>query len=151
MAPLGVKPTYLMSTYCSGATTFMGVPVKYFNNGKTFKNDEVAAGIYCVKGDIKIQSRVSGSAVLLATGLITTSGGNHNLTTADPTGADLLILAGSTNNKAISLSSTDGVFKGALVAAGGISMSSSGTIVDTGLVARQVTVSGNSNLLKAPQ
>jgi hypothetical protein len=147
---LGVSPTYLRSTYCTGAPTFMGVPVFYATGGRTFKNDEKVNGIYCVDGDIKIQSRVTGKAVFLATGLITTSGSRQTLETADPTGADLLMLAGSSSLKAITIQSTDSLFKGALVATGGVQISSLNSIFDTGLLGSQVIVAGGTNLLKAP-
>jgi hypothetical protein len=147
---LGVSPTYLRSTYCSGASSFMGVPVFYTTGGRTFKNDEKANGIYCVDGDIKIQSRVTGKAVFLATGLITTSGSRQTLQTADPTGADLLMLAGSSDLKAISIQSTDSLFKGALVATGGVYISALNSTFDTGLLGSQVIVAGGNNLLKAP-
>jgi len=150
VSPLGIAPTYLRSTYCTGASTFMGVPVTYYTGTLTFKNDAVASGIYCVTGDIKIQSRVTGRAMFLATGLVTTSGSRQQLVTADPTGADLLILAGSTNTKAVSIQSTDSSFKGALVATGGVYISSNTSTFDTGLVGKQVLVSGNTNLFKAP-
>lgn len=149
--PLGITPSYLRSTYCTGALTVMGVPVTYSTKSITFKNDQVVSGIYCVTGDIKIQSRVSGKVVLLATGLITTSGGNEKLETADPTGADVLLLAGSSDVKAVSIQATDSVFKGAIVAAGGVYISSKNSTFDTGLLGQQVLVSGSNNLLKAPQ
>jgi hypothetical protein len=67
----------------------MGVPIIYSNGDLTFKNDQTAAGIYCVTGNIKLQSRVAsresrvaGAAVLLATGTITTSGDDQQLSTA---------------------------------------------------------------------
>jgi hypothetical protein len=150
---LGITPSYLRSTYCTGASTLMGVPVTYSNASLTFKNDQVINGIYCVTGDIKIQSRVTGNVVLLATGLITTSGGGQNLRTADPTGADVLFLAGSPDpQKAISVQATDSTYKGALVAtAGGVYISSKNSTFDTGLLGSQVLVSGQGNLLKAPQ
>ncbi len=150
--PLGITPSYLRSTYCTGATTFMGVPVTYSNKSITFKNDQVISGIYCVTGDIKIQSRVTGKVVLLATGLITTSGGGEKLETADPTGADVLLLADSTDPKAsVSIQASDSTFKGAIVAKGGVFISSKNSIFDTGLLGKQVLVSGSDNLLKAPQ
>lgn len=150
--PLGITPSYLRSTYCTGAATFMGVPVTYSNKSLTFKNDQVISGIYCVTGDIKIQSRVTGKVVLLATGLITTSGGNESLQTADPTGADVLLLAGSSDPKAsISIQASDSGFKGAIVAKGGIYISSKNSTFDTGLLGNQVLVSGSNNLLMAPQ
>jgi hypothetical protein len=147
---LAIRPTYKRSTYCTGATQLMGVPITYVNGSLTFKNDAVASGIYCVTGDIKIQSRVTGTALLLADGLITTSGSRQQLTTADPTGADLLMLSDSTDPKAVSIQSTDSLFKGALVATGGINIGSNTSTFDTGLVGKQVLVSGNTNLLKAP-
>jgi hypothetical protein len=149
--PLGITPSYLRSTYCTGASTFMGVPVTYSTKTVTFKNDQVISGIYCVTGDIKIQSRVTGKVVLLATGLITTSGGGEKLQTADPTGADVLLLGGSTDPKAISIQATDSTFKGAIVSAGGVYISSKNSLFDTGLLGSQVLVSGSNNLLKAPQ
>jgi hypothetical protein len=151
VSPLGITPSYLRSTYCTGAPTFMGVPVTYSTKSLTFKNDEVISGIYCVTGDIKIQSRVTGKVVLLATGLITTSGGNEKLETADPTGADVLLLAGSNDVKAISIQATDSLFRGAIVAAGGVYISSKNSTFETGLLGTQVLVSGSNNLLKAPQ
>jgi len=149
--PLGIAPSYLRSTYCTGASTFMGVPVTYSVQSVTFKNDQVISGIYCVTGDIKIQSRVSGTVVLLATGSITTSGGNQMLETADPTGADVLLLSGATDVKAISIQSTDATFKGVIVSAGGVSLGSKSSTFDSGVLGTQVLVSGSNNLLKAPQ
>jgi hypothetical protein len=126
--------------------------VTYSNTSVTFKNDQVISGIYCVTGDIKIQSRVTGNVVLLATGLITTSGGGEKLQTADPTGADVLLLAGSSDpQKAITIQATDSTFKGAIVAAGGVYVSSKNSTFDTGLLGSQVLVAGQNNLLKAPQ
>jgi hypothetical protein len=151
VAPLGITPTYLRTTYCTGAATFMGVPITYSSKSLTFKNDQVISGIYCVIGDIKIQSRVSGSVVLLATGLITTSGGDQHLQTVDPTGADVLLLAGSSDVKAISIQSSDATFKGVIVSTGGVYISSKHSTFDTGLLGTQVLVSGSYNLLKAPQ
>jgi hypothetical protein len=151
VAPLGITPTYLRSTYCTGAASFMGVPITYASTSLTFKNDQVISGIYCVTGDIKIQSRVSGKAVLLATGLITTSGGGEKLETADPTGADVLLLAGSADVKAISIQATDSTFKGAIVSTGGVYISSKNSTFDTGLLGTQVLVSGSNNLLMAPK
>jgi hypothetical protein len=151
VAPLGITPSYLRSTYCTGGATFMGVPITYSSKSVTFKNDQVISGIYCVTGDIKIQSRVSGTVVLLATGLITTSGGGENLATADPTGADVLLLAGSTDVKGVSIQATDSTFNGAIVSAGGVYISSKNSTFDTGLLGTQVLVSGSDNLLKAPQ
>jgi hypothetical protein len=153
VAPLGITPSYLRSTYCTGASSLMGVPITYSNKTVTFKNDQVISGIYCVNGDIKIQSRVKGTVVLLATGLITTSGGGEKLQTADPTGADVLMLANSADpQKAISIQATDSTHKGALVAtAGGIYVASKNSTFDTGLLGSQVLVSGQGNLLKAPQ
>jgi hypothetical protein len=72
---LGLTPQYLRSTYCTGAGSLIGVPITYSNTDLTFKNDETISGIYCVTGDVKIHARVTGTAVLLATGKITTSGG----------------------------------------------------------------------------
>jgi len=129
----------------------MGVPVTYSAQSVTFKNDQVISGIYCVTGDIKIQSRVSGKVVLLATGLITTSGGDQKLETADPTGADVLMLAGSSDVKAISIQSSDATFKGVIVSTGGVYVSSKNSTFDGGLLGTQVLVSGSNNLLKAPQ
>jgi hypothetical protein len=151
VAPLGITPSYLRSTYCTGAATFMGVPITYSSKSLTFKNDEVISGIYCVTGDIKIQSRVSGNVVLLATGTISTSGGDQNLATADPTGADVLLLAGSSDVKAISIQASDATFKGVIVSTGGVYISSKRSTFDTGLLGTQVLVSGSYNLLKAPQ
>jgi hypothetical protein len=150
VSPLGIAPNYLRSTYCTGASAFMGVPVTYVTGTLTFKNDAVASGIYCVVGDIKIQSRVTGKAMFLATGLVTTSGSHQTLETADPTGADVLVLSESANSKAVSIQSHESLFKGALVATGGVYISSNTSTFDTGLVGKQVLVSGNTNLLKAP-
>jgi hypothetical protein len=148
----GIVPSYLRSTYCTGAPTLMGVPVTYLSTSVTFKPDQVISGIYCVTGDIKIQSRVTGKAVLLATGTITTFGPDHKLQTADPTGADVLLLAGSSNPKAISIQTIDSTFTGAIIATGGVSISSTiDSTFESGLVGSQVQVSGSNNLLKAAQ
>jgi len=146
--PLGIKPSYLRSTYCTGAATVMGVPVHYSTGTLMLKNDTVVSGIYCVTGDIKIQSRVSGTATLLATGQITTSGSRLNLTTADPTGADVLMLSGSTSTKAISIQSLECNLTGVLVATGGVYISSNTSTLEAGMVGTQVLVAGNTNLLK---
>ncbi len=148
---LGMAPSYLRSTYCTGAPTLFGVPVTYVNQSITFKNDEVLSGIYCVTGDIKIQSRVSGSAVLLATGPITTSGGDQNLVTADPTGADLLMRSGSADSKSISILGTTAKFKGALVATGGVYVAAKDSVFQSYLGGSQVLIAGSGNLLKTPQ
>ena len=61
------------------------------------------------------------------------------------------MLAGSNDPKAISIQATDSSHKGVLVAAGGVYIASKNSIFDTGLLGRQVLVSGSNNLLKAPQ
>jgi hypothetical protein len=145
---LGKTPQYLMSTYCTGQNTFMGVPIKYVNANLTLKNDEVINGvIYCVTGDIKIQSRVTGSAVLLATGKITTSGGILNLTTADPTGADVLMLAGSPDVNAVGLQQKDSVFRGVIAATGGVVVGSMNSTYTGMLLGKTVVLGGGSNVL----
>jgi hypothetical protein len=127
--------------------------VTYSSKSVTFKNDQGISGIYCVTGDIKIQSRVTGTVVLLATGLITTSGGGEKLQTADRTGADVLMLANSADpQKAITIQASDSTHKGALVAtAGGVYVASKNSTFDTGLFGSRVLVSGQGNLLKAPE
>ncbi len=145
----GMVPEYLRSTYCDAGPTLMGIPVTTIVGDLTLRNDEVVNGIYCVTGNIKIQSRVTGSAVLLATGTITTAGGNQNIVTADPTGADLLMHAQSVSKKAIALAPDNAAFQGAVVAAGGIEISSRLSLLDTGIVGRQVSVSGSGNIIKA--
>ena len=145
--PLGIAPQYLRSTYCTGANSFMGVPVRYVNSTLTFKNDATISGIYCVTGDIKIQSRVTGQAVLLATGKITTSGGNETLRTADPTGADVLMLAESAASDAISLQQKDSAFTGAIVATGGIVVGSMNSLYDGSLVGQSARLGGGRNTL----
>jgi hypothetical protein len=148
---LGISPSYLRSTYCTGAPTFYGVPVTYVNQGITFKNDQVVSGIYCVTGGIKVQSRVSGAAVLLATGTISFSGGDQNLVTADPTGADLLMLSGSADSKAISVLGTNVKFKGALVATGGVYAAANDSVLESFLRGSQVLIAGSGNLIKTAQ
>jgi hypothetical protein len=147
---LGIAPVYLVSTYCSGAPDLMGVPITYVDGDWTAKNNQVLSGIYCVSGNIKIQSRVSGSATLVGSGptsTITTAGGDQNLSTADPTGADVLLLTASVAAKAIVLDANEARFTGAVVAAGGVEISSNGTTVDTAVVAENITVKGDHNLL----
>jgi len=142
---LGITPQYLRSTYCSGASSLMGVPITYSNKDLTFKNDQTVSGIYCVTGDIKIQSRVTGTAVLLATGKISTSGGDQHLSTADPTGANLLMLAGSADASAISLQQKNASFAGAIDAAGGVVIGSMGSTYTGSLVGQSATLGGASN------
>jgi len=125
----------------------MGVPVTYFNSDLTFKNDAQISGIYCVTGDIKIQSRVTGTAVLLATGKITTSGGSQQLTTADPTGADVLMLAGSPDPNAISLQQKDATFVGAVVAGGGVAVGSTNSRYDGSLIGQSAKLGGGGNTM----
>jgi len=144
---LGIAPQYLRSTYCTGASSLMGVPITYSNSNLTFKNDQTIAGIYCVTGDIKIQARVTGTAVLLATGKISTSGGSQHLSTADPTGADLMILAGSADSNAASLQQKDASFVGAIVATGGVVIGSMNSTYDGNLVGQSATLGGSSNTL----
>ena len=115
----------------------MGVPITYSSKDLTFKNDQVISGIYCVTGDIKIQARVNGNAVLLATGKISTSGGNQYLTTADPLGADVLMLAGSAATNAISLQQKDATFAGAIVATGGVAVGSMSSTYTGSLIGQQ--------------
>jgi hypothetical protein len=144
---LGIAPQYLRSSYCTGAASLMGVPITYSNGDVTFKNDQIVAGIYCVTGTIKIQSRVTGSAVLLATGKVTTSGNNQHLTTADPLGADLLMLAGSADANAIGLQQKDASFAGAIAATGGVVIGSTNSLYDGSLVGQSATLGGSSNTL----
>lgn len=144
---LGIAPQYLRSTYCTGAGSFMGVPVTYSNKDLTFKNDAVISGIHCVTGDIKIQARVTGAAVLLATGEIKTSGGDQHLSTADPTGADLLMLADSADPNAISLRQKDASFAGAIVATGGVVVGSMNSTFTGNLVGESATLGGSNNTL----
>jgi hypothetical protein len=75
----GQAPTYVQSTYCGGANNLMGVPITYVSGNHTFPNDAVLSGIYCVSGDIKLHAGVSGTAVLVAGGKISTSGLGQNL------------------------------------------------------------------------
>jgi hypothetical protein len=144
----GLAPQYLASTYCNGGSNVMGVPVTYITS-KTWnvKNDTVLSGIYCVTGSVKIQSRVTGTATIVATGTIQTTGGDQSLATADPTGADLLMLSGSMDAKAIALNQAPGFFKGAVVAAGGIEIAGMDTTVDTAVIGNTVTVKGVENVL----
>jgi hypothetical protein len=144
---LGIAPQFLRSSYCTGAGSLMGVPITYSNDDLTFKNDETVSGIYCVTGNIKIQSRVTGTAVLLATGKITTSGGNQHLSTADPLGADLLMLAGSADSNAVGLQQKDASFVGAIVAAGGVALGSTNSLYDGSLVGQSATLGGSNNTL----
>lgn len=143
----GQSPQYLASTYCNGASSVMGVPVTYFTEGHTFHNRSTMSGIYCVTGDIKIQSGVSGSAVLVASGKITTSGGGQALNSEDPFGAEVLMLAGSADDKAISVGGLDATFNGALVATGGIEVKARRTSVTTALIARQIIVEGELHVI----
>jgi hypothetical protein len=144
----GISPQFLASTYCGGnAMDLLGVPITRRDSNWTIKNDTVLSGIYCVAGNIKMQARLTGSAVLVATGTITTSGGNSSLTTADPTGADVLMLAQSTAVKAISLAGEDCTYTGNLVATGGIELSSSETLVDGAMVGQVIVVKGSTNTL----
>ncbi len=147
VTPLGIKPTYLSSTYCSGASSLMGVPITYISGNHTFHNRAVVSGIYCVSGNIKIQSDVTGSAVMIAGGTITTSGGGQNLKTADPTGADVLLMAGSNIDKAISADAALIRFVGVLVATGGIEVSSQNALADGGVVGRLIVVKGLNHVL----
>jgi hypothetical protein len=144
---LGIKPTYLASTYCNGALSLLGVPVSYVSGNQTFQNGTVLNGIYCVTGNIKIQSGVTGSAVLVAGGTISTAGGGHNLKTADPTGADVLLMAGSNDDKAIVVDSAAGRWIGVLVATGGIEIAAQEQLIDGGVIGRQVVVKGLTNVL----
>jgi hypothetical protein len=113
----------------------------------TFKNDETVSGIYCVTGNIKIQSRVTGTAVLLAIGKIATSGGDQHLSTAGPLGADLLMLAGSADSNAIGLQQKDASFAGAIVAIGGVTLGSTNSLYDGSLVGQSATLGGSNNTL----
>ena len=148
VAALGIAPQYLASTYCAGGMTeLMGVPITRITGDFKIQNNSTISGIYCVTGSIKIQSTITGTAVLVAAGTITTSGGNQNLTTADPTGADLLMLSGSNDDKAISIGANDSFFRGALVAKGGDEVTGMNTLVDPVLVGRKVTIGGSNNVL----
>jgi hypothetical protein len=113
----------------------------------TFKNDQTVSGIYCVTGNIKIQSQVTGSAVLLATGKASTSGGDQHISTADPLGADLLMLAGSSDSNAIGLQQKDASFAGAIVAAGGVVIGFTNSLYDGSLVGQSATLGGTNNTL----
>jgi len=145
---LGIAPQYLASTYCAvGMTDVMGVPITRINGNWKIPNNSVISGIYCVTGDIKIQPGGTGSAVLVAGRTMTASGGAQNLTTADPTGADVLVLAGSTAVKAISIGANDAFIRGALVAQGGIEVSGMNTLVDPALIGLTVTVKGSNNVV----
>lgn len=147
VAPFGVAPEWFVSNYCNGAPSLMGVPVTYINGGWNIKHDTVLAGIYCVTGDVKIQARVSGTGTIISTGVINkvrTAGGDQNLTTADPTGADLLLYAGSGLDKAIILSAPTARWKGNLVAAGGIELSGQTSRLDGTIVGRRTAISGAS-------
>ena len=143
--PLGIAPQYLRSSYCTGAASLLGVPITYSNKDVTFKNDQVISGIYCVTGDIKVQSRVTGAAVLLATGKISTSGGNQVLSSADPLGANVLMLADSASANAISLQQKDASFVGAIVATGGVVVGSMHSTYTGSLVGQSATLGGSSN------
>jgi hypothetical protein len=148
--PLGIAPQYLVSTYCSGAADLLGVPITYVTGDFTAKNNAVLSGIYCVTGNIKIQSRVTGTATLVGAGplsTITTAGGDQNLTTADPTGADVLLLTAAQVAKAITLGANEARFTGAVVAGGGVEVSSIESVVDTAIIAKTITVKGDRNVL----
>jgi hypothetical protein len=146
---LGLAPQYLRSTYCNGANSLMSVPVKYFSTDITFKNDQTVSGIYCVTGDIKIQSRVTGTAVFVATGKITTAGGAQHLSDADPTGANVLMLAGSSASTAITLHQQGATFAGAIVADGGVEIGGRVSQYTGILVGRSVMLGGSDNVLIA--
>jgi hypothetical protein len=90
---------------------------------------------------------VTGSAVLVASGTIGTSGGGQNLKTADPTGADVLLLSGSNDDKAISLGSPLGRFVGVIVATGGVEIASQEQLADGGVIGRLIAVKGMNNVL----
>jgi hypothetical protein len=78
---------------------------------------------------------------------ITTAGGDQNLTTADPTGADVLLLTAAEVAKAITLGANEARFTGAVVAGGGVEISSIESIVDTAVIAKTITVKGDRNIL----
>jgi hypothetical protein len=139
----GQAPAYVQSTYCSGAASLMGVPITYITGNHTFPNDAVLSGIYCVSGDIKLHKGVTGAAVLVAGGEISTSGDGQNLTTADPTGADVLLFAWSDDDKAASVGA--GSYAGTIVARGGVEVGAMGTVVTSALVGRTVVVKGLLN------
>jgi hypothetical protein len=146
---MNISPRYLRSTYCGGPTTFMGVPVTYTTGNRTF-NAGTVSGIHCVTGDITITRAVTGKAVFLATGRIITTGDRQSLTTADPSGADLLFLAGSTSPQAISLGETSGSYTGAMVATGGAQIASIGSVVNGGVIGSQIAVTGPNTALRSP-
>ncbi len=85
--------------------------------------------------------------MLIAGGKITTSGGDQQLTTADPFGADLLMLAGSGDSPAISVGGRDATFGGVLVAAGGIDVWSQTTSMMPALVGQQIHVGGRNHTI----
>jgi hypothetical protein len=43
--PFGIAQQYLPSSYCTGASSLMGVPITYSSTDLTFKNEEVGSGI----------------------------------------------------------------------------------------------------------
>ncbi len=148
--PFGQSPQWFASNYCSGASSLMGVPITYLTGGWTIKNDQVLNGIYCVTGDVKIQARVRGVATIVASGFINKiklSGGDQNLTTADPTGADLLLLAGSSSTKAIVLVAPTATWKGNIVAAGTIDFGGQLTTLVGSLVGNGIIVSGANSVV----
>jgi hypothetical protein len=145
VAAFGRAPTYSRTTYCNGATSLMGVPITYVNGNHTFPNGASLSGIYCVSGDVKLHSGVSGAAVIVAGGKISTSGLGQNLTTADPTGADVVLLAWSDDSKAATVGA--GSYSGTIVARGGVEVGAMDTVVVSALVGRTVTVTGISNTL----
>jgi hypothetical protein len=75
------------------------------------------------------------------------SGGNQHLSTADPLGADLLMLAGSADSNAIALQQKDASFAGAIVATGGVTLGSTNSLYDGSLVGQSATLGGSNNTL----
>jgi hypothetical protein len=147
---LGLSPQYSAATYCNGASQILGVPVTTVAGNWTIKHDSVLSGIYCVSGNVKIQARITGTATIVATGTVTktqTSGNDQSLTTADPTGADVLILANSTSDAAIELVQSDATWTGAVVAAGGVTIGGGNTRLDGVAVGHRVTIKGTDNVI----
>lgn len=146
----GVAPQYYPENYCNGSSSIMGVPVTQVSGNWTISRDTVLSGIYCVDGNLKIQARVSGVATIVATGLVSksqTSGGDQNLTTADPTGADVLILSKSTASTAIEIVQSDGTWTGAVAAPGGVAFGGRNSKLDGIILGGKVSLKGSANLI----
>lgn len=150
VAPFFAAPQYLASTYCGGASALMGVPITYVPGNWNIKHDTVLSGIYCVSGDVKIQARVTGTATIVATGVIDkirTTGGDQSLATADPTGADLLMLAGATGERAITLVPTDAVWKGVVVSMGGLEVGGQTSRLEGSFIGNLLQLKGSDNVV----